>query len=256
MSALLTATDLACGYNRRTVLANVSLTVEPGEVIVLLGPNGSGKSTLLKTLARLQPSLGGSIRLGDDEIDSLTFAEIARRMAYVPQEEPPTFPFLVHQVVMMGRLSHATGLFDSAHDFDVVEEAMKLADCDAYRDRPITELSGGERQRVLIARALASEAKVILFDEPTSHLDVGHVVAFSGLVRDLAASGKGMIAAIHDLNLAAMFGTRAILIDQEHVVRDGTVESVLQSQELDAVYGIQFERMVDKRGRVRVAPLA
>lgn len=254
MSLLLQTDELTCGYGPCPVLQSVSLSLESGARVALLGPNGSGKSTLLKTLCREIPMLSGKVRLGERELRSLSFSEMARQVAYVPQEEIPPFRFSVRQVVVMGRLPHSEGLWDSAEDHQLANQAMELADCLHLAERAVTEISGGERQRVLIARALAQQASVLLLDEPTSHLDVGHQMAVVRLVRRLAEEGRAILAAVHDLNMASLLADFAVLLHRGRVGMAGPCEEVLRSALLDEVYGVRFRRLVDEDGALRVFP--
>lgn len=244
-SLLASCRDLSCGYPGRVVLEGVSLDLRPGAKIALLGPNGSGKSTLLKTLCGAIPSLKGTVDLAGSPVEGLSSSEIAKRASYVPQEEAPPFRFSVRQVVVMGRLPHSTGLFDTPEDLKVADEAMRMADCLSLADRPITEISGGEKQRVLVARALAQQAPVMLLDEPTSHLDVAHQMAISKLIRDLAARGYAILAAVHDLNLAAEFAEEAILLSGGRVALQEPIREALTDPRLDDAYGVTFRRIED-----------
>lgn len=246
---LLRCEALSCGYPRRSVLTDVSFGLSRGVVTVLLGPNGSGKSTLLKTLSKTLAPLGGTVWVGGTDLEALSFPELARQVAYVPQEEHPVYPFTVREVVLMGRLPHGQGLFESERDQEVATEAMAAADCLSFADRPVTELSGGERQRALIARALAQQAPTLLLDEPTSHLDVGHQVEIVQRLRGWAAQGYGVLAAVHDLNLAAALADRAVLLDNGGVGLEGPCDEVLASPRVDAVYGVAFNRMDTAEGR-------
>ena len=250
--SLLSCRDLACGYPSRKVLEGVDLEMHSGSSTVLLGPNGSGKSTLLKTLTKTILRLSGHIAIQGEELENLSFTQLARRVAYVPQEELPPFRFTVRQVVLMGRLPFSTGFFDTPADLEATEKAMEDADCCELADRPITEISGGERQRVLIARALAQDSALLLLDEPTSHLDIGHQVAVIRLVQKLRSQGKGLLTAMHDLNLAADLGEIAVLLDQGRVAIQAPVEEVLDSPLLDQTYGVPFHRFRDETGRLRV----
>jgi iron complex transport system ATP-binding protein len=249
---LLECRHLACGYGARAVLRDVNLTLGRGESAVLLGPNGSGKSTLLKTLSKTLPVLDGEIRAQGADIREVSHSGLAKRVAYVPQEELPPFRFTVRQVVLMGRMPLSAGFFDTPADISASDEAMREADCLHLADRPITEISGGERQRALIARALAQDAPVLLLDEPTSHLDIGHQLAIVDLIRKLKEQGKAILAAMHDLNLAQDIGERAILLHEGRVAADSKVEEVLANDLLDKTYGVPFHRMKDETGRLRV----
>jgi iron complex transport system ATP-binding protein len=243
---------LACGYHGRIVLCDVGLRVQAGEIVAILGPNGAGKSTLLKTICKTLPPIAGSVRVADMEIGRLSDREVARKIGYVPQEEAAVFPFTVREVVAMGRIPYATGIWESAQDHRIVDHAIEVADCGELAERPVTELSGGEKQRVLIARALAQEADVLLMDEPTSHLDVRHQLSVANLMQDLASRGKAILAAVHDLNLAAQFADRAVLLAQGTKRADGPLELVLQSPDLDRAYEVKFTRLRDDEGRLHV----
>lgn len=251
MPPLLECHGLGCGYHGKHVLEGIHLSVSVGESVALLGPNGSGKSTLLKTIARTLAPQAGTISLGGTPASKLGFDEVARRVAFVPQEEDTSFPFLVREIVAMGRLPYARSLKESDQDRLICAEAMATADCADYADRPITELSGGERQRVLIARALAQEAPLLLLDEPTSHLDVRHQLSVAALLKGLITSGKAVVAAVHDLNLASLVADRGVLLSKGKVVLDLPIRDLLQNPILDEVYSVRFHRH-DDDGTLRV----
>jgi len=253
-SELLACRDLCCGYVDRKVLWDVSLTLRPGEITALLGPNGSGKSTLLKTISKTIPMLGGDVSVDGRSVSKMSFRELARKVAFVPQEEHVPFRFRVFEVVLMGRMPHSTGLLDSQSDLEAAESALAEAGCESLRDRAITELSGGEKQRVLVARALAQEAPVLLLDEPTSHMDIGHQVAMVRLAHKLAGAGYAILAAVHDLNLAALLAKDAVLLRDGVIAMSGTCEEVLEDPRLDEVYGVQFNRFRLDGGRLRLFP--
>jgi iron complex transport system ATP-binding protein len=253
---LIECRDLSCGYPNRTVLSGLNLYVEAGESVALLGVNGSGKSTLIRTLSRLQNPLSGQLTLCGDDPSKLSMSELAKRVATVPQDEPTTFPFLVREMVTMGRVSYGTHIFDTAGDREKASEAMRVAGCEDLADRPITQLSGGERQRVWIARAIAQDTPIVLMDEPTSHLDVSHQLATASLARKLAKQGKCVISAVHDLNLAPSMADRAILIDEGRIAADDRTTTVLESEALDKAYRVRFERTRTASGRFMVSALS
>ena len=239
---LLEVRGLECGYGGKTVLHGIDLVVNAGDRVVLLGPNGSGKSTLLRAIGGLVRPTAGEILLQGVSIRDLSVNEIAKRVASVPQEEPAQFHFLVREVVTMGRLARSNSLFDTEEDRDAASDAMNRSDCFHLKDRPFTELSGGEHQRVLIARAIAQQTPLVLLDEPTSHLDPAHQLSIAELIGSLSGAGTGTVAAVHDLNFASRVANRALLLDQGKVANDGSVEEVLMSPILDAVYGVKFYR--------------
>ncbi|HWD37862.1 MAG TPA: ABC transporter ATP-binding protein [Fimbriimonas sp.] len=247
--------DLVCGYHGRTVLDHVSLSAVKGESIALLGANGSGKSTLIKSLCGVLKPDHGSVEIDGISVASGSPSEIALRVAVVPQDEPTPFPFLVREVVTMGRLPYGSGIFDTADDVAAADEAMRVAECVELADRPLNELSGGEKQRVLLARAIAQDTPVVLMDEPTAHLDPAHQVAVAALVKGLTAKGKTVLSAVHDLNLASLIAVRAVVLGNGQVAKDGPVEDVLFSDELEQCYGTRFERIRTSTGRLLIAPL-
>ena len=251
---LLECRRLSCGYGNHKVLTEVDIVVRSGETIVLLGPNGSGKSTLLKSVSKGVRPLSGDVLLSDDNISTLGHREVARRVAYVPQEEIFKFEFLVRDVVTMGRLPLSDSLWDTPGDVVAATDAMKEADCLQFQSRSVMELSGGEKQRVLIARALAQGARLMLFDEPTSHLDIEHQLVVASLIKKLANQGRATIVAIHDLNLAAMVADRAILLHEGKVGKDAPIQEVLESPMLDEVYRVRFKRMHLESGQLAVFP--
>ncbi|MGA7075074.1 MAG: ABC transporter ATP-binding protein [Halobacteriota archaeon] len=229
-----------CYYVQTQALNNAQLTVRPGEVIGLVGPNGSGKTTLIKAISGVLRPQVGIITLDDVDVYRIKPKRLAQHMAVVPQSTDTFFfDFTVEEVVLMGRNPHIKFLgTESTHDFDVVQKALEMTDVARFADRKINELSGGERQRVIIARALAQEPKILLLDEATSQLDIGIKIEIFDLVRRLAASGIAVIAAIHDLNLAAQYCDRLLLLKRGEIIADGTVEEVLTQEYIAEAFGV------------------
>ncbi|NDH50933.1 MAG: ABC transporter ATP-binding protein [Betaproteobacteria bacterium] len=184
-------------------------------------------------------------------LSRLSNREVSQRVAVVPQEESFLFPFTVFEVVAMGRLPHATRLMDSKNDHAVVQDAMARTGVREMANRSIFTLSGGEKQRVLLARALAQKAKLLILDEATSSLDVRHQLSFARLARTHSQDGGILLAAIHDLNLAGAFASRAILLSSGQAIFAGALEDVLSSPLLDEAYGVRFTRN-ESGGRIRV----
>lgn len=247
------AVGLAIGYPGHRVLTGIELEVRPGEVVALLGPNGSGKSTLLKAIAgAIRPEEGRVTVLGHEPA-KMDARSRARKVAYVPQKESPALDFTVRETVLMGRIAYSEGLFESREDVRIAEESMRATDCFQLADRRFRELSGGEAQRVLIARALAQEAPVLLLDEPTAHLDLGHQAGAATLVRSLAAAGKAVLVAVHDLNWAGMAADRAVVLAEGQAVAEGSVEEILASPAIERSYGTQVVRVPREGGVVLIA---
>ncbi|MEB3329523.1 MAG: ABC transporter ATP-binding protein [Candidatus Sericytochromatia bacterium] len=211
----LVAEGLACGHGGQPVLSGVSAMLPAGAFVGLLGPNGVGKSTLLATLAGLLPPLAGAVWLGGEPLAGLTPRELARRRAYLPQHPPAELAWRVEEAVAIGRFPHQRGwgLVQGATDRAAVARALRAAGVEALAERRLATLSGGQRQRVHLARALAQEAPLLFLDEPTTHLDLTHQLAFYQVVRELATTaGLTVVAVLHDLNLAAQFCHRLLLL--------------------------------------------
>ena len=231
-------------------LRNVSFTVQRGEFLTLVGPNGSGKSTLLKLLDRIYLPVEGAILLDGRPLPAYARTELARKIAYVPQEREMEFSFSVEEIVLMGRAPHAGGhLFESTHDRDIARRMMDLTDITHLADHSITNLSGGERQRAFIARALAQQASVILLDEPTAHLDIAHQVDIFRLLQSLSANtGLTVISVSHDLNLAAMHSDRLAMLRAGSLAALGTPDDVLTADRIRDVF--RADVLVDRHPKL------
>src|SRR5687768_15168912 len=196
----LEARELSCGYGNRQVLDVVSMAMRAGEMLILLGPNGAGKTTLLRALARLLRPQSGKVLLHDKEVWSQSPGEVARQLALMPQSERRDWPLTVEEAIFVGRAPHRGWLlpFNGA-DRIFVEQALRHAGLWELRSRPITELSGGEWRRVMLARALAQQAQVLLLDEPTAGLDLKYQVEVLGLIRGFAVrQGLTVMITLHD----------------------------------------------------------
>jgi iron complex transport system ATP-binding protein len=234
---------VTAGYGTRAVLDRVSLVARPGEVTGLIGPNGSGKTTLVRVASRgLQPRSGSVFIQGRDPY-ALRARQAARLVAVVPQEVQPAFEYSVLEIVLMGRSPYLSAWGGGgAEDWAQARRAMAAAQVQHLADRPLGQLSGGERQRVILAQALAQDAPVLLLDEPTTHLDIRHVVDFVSLVQALARSeGKAVLAIFHDLNLASAYCDRLYVIDEGRIAASGTPGSVLTRNLVAEVFGIEAE---------------
>ena len=226
-------------------LQNVSLEVNPGEFLTLVGPNGSGKSTLLKLLDRILLPSSGKILLDGRPLTAYARPELARRIAYVPQDREMQFSFSVEDIVLMGRAPHMHGrLFENSHDRSVARRMMELTDTVHLAAHAITNLSGGERQRAFIARALAQEPRVLLLDEPTAHLDIAHQVDIFRQLRSLTAeTGVTVVSVSHDLNLSALHSDRIAMLLCGGLAALGTPADVLTTERIREVF--RTEVMVD-----------
>lgn len=230
--------DVALGD--RTVLRDVTADLGAGALIGIIGPNGAGKSTLARAITGLLAPRTGRVMIDGRDVRALPRAELARRIAYLPQGQTIHWPVSVERLVALGRLPHL-GPFSALADADraAIDRAMARADITGLRDRVVTELSGGERARALIARALAVEAPALIVDEPLAALDPGHQLQLMELLRTEAAEGSIVIAVLHDLAMAARFCDRLILIHQGRLIADGAPPAVLTPEHLDQCYNIR-----------------
>ncbi len=236
----LNVNGVECRYGSVKILSDVNFDVKQGDFLGILGPNGSGKTTLLKSISRVLAPYGGSILLNKKDIYSLKPIEVAKQLAVVPQENTVGFDFSVLDVVLMGRNPHL-GRFqmETSKDVEIARKAMELTNTWSLAKRSIHELSGGERQRVIIARALAQEPKILLLDEPMTHLDIINQLEIMDLVKSLCVkNGLMVLAVIHDLNMAARYCNTALLLKAGKVFAVGEVEKVLTSDNIRNVYTV------------------
>jgi iron complex transport system ATP-binding protein len=220
-----------------TALGGVDATVKRGQFLGLVGPNGAGKTTLLRTITAALAPDSGAVRVDGTDVHALPSRAASRKVAVVPQDTSLAFEFDVREVVAMGRTPYRSrfGRDDRTHR-EPVERAMERTDVTRFADRSIGEVSGGERQRILLARALAQETPVLLLDEPTASLDINHQVRTLELVRELVGEGKTVIAAIHDLNLAAHYCDRLLLLADGRPLARGPPRTVLTEDNLETAF--------------------
>ena len=246
------------GYGADPVVSDVAFTVGRGEFVGIIGPNGSGKSTLLKLMSGYLRPWKGSIAVEGGAIERLSQAALGQRIAVVPQDTAVTLPFTVMEMVLLGRTPHGPGFgFEDAHDLAAARQAMERTDTLALAGRRVTELSGGERQRVVLARALAQEPRILLLDEPAAFLDIRHEVEMYDLLRELQSGGMTVVSVLHDLNIAALYCDRLVLLAGGRVVRVGTPVEVITYPILTEVYGTEvYVAMNDVTGALNVLPLS
>jgi len=240
---LLQADELCFAYNGAPAVEGVSLTLRPGEVLGIIGPNGSGKSTLIKLLMGHLSPQGGSVQWMGRDLKSWSPRELARQVAYLPQS-PTADP--AHRVIDVLRLGRAPYLgvlgLESRDDLEIVKEVAQALELTDLLERPMDGLSGGQRQRVFIGRCLAQQPKAMLLDEPNTFLDLRHQVELCRwLVQLTRALGMGVLMSVHDLNLAAMFADRILLLDRGRPARLGRAVEVLEPKLLSQVYNIALE---------------
>lgn len=237
---LLNVDGIECRYGSVKVLEDVSLSVKGGDFVGILGPNGSGKTTLLKSISRLLKPHKGTILLNEADIYSLKSVDVAKQMAVVPQDTSIGFNFSALDIVLMGRNPHLKRFqMESEKDLAVARKVMNLTNIWQLAERPINELSGGEKQRVIIARALAQEPKILLLDEPLTHLDIVNQLEIMDLVKDLCVKEKLIVLAVfHDFNLAARYCNSAIMLKKGKIFSAGSLDEVLTSENIKSVFHV------------------
>jgi iron complex transport system ATP-binding protein len=236
------ADNLAFGYADKLVGRSATVALAAGEVLCLLGPNGGGKTTLFKTMLGLIPPCGGRVTLDGADIATLSRAELARLVGYVPQAHAGYFPFSVRDIVLMGRTAHV-GLFatPSARDRDIAARALAGLGIEHLIDRVYTRISGGERQLVLIARALAQEPKFLVMDEPTASLDFGNQVRVLERIKALAGQGIGVLLSTHDPDHAFLCADRVALLHQGELAQVGPPDEAITAENLRWLYNVDVE---------------
>ena len=246
---MLAAHDLAFGFASRRVGEAVSFTLEQGETLALLGGNGSGKTTLLRTLLGLLPPLAGSVEIGGERVSAMSSAERARRIAYVPQQHLPAYGFRVVDVVLMGRASRLSVFARPGRaDREIALQSLATLGITPLAPRSVTELSGGERQLVLIARALAQQADIVLLDEPTASLDFGNRVRVLRELDRLRGQGLTIVFSTHEPDHALMHADRALLLQGGRPLAFDTVENALTVDNIERLYHTRV-RVLDAGGR-------
>jgi len=255
MSDTLNARGVGVRLGARPVLRGIDLSVTPGEIVAVIGANGAGKSTLLKAMSGLIAPDEGVVTLGGQPLAELDARALGREIAYLPQERAVHWPLTVRRLVALGRLPFRSRVAaPSLEDRDAIEEAMAAMDVTAFADRAVTELSGGERARVLLARALAQRPRFLVADEPTTGLDPAHgLTLFAQFVR-MAAEGRAVVVALHDLSLAARYCDRALLLKDGTTLALGAARAVLTPQHLAQAYGVRAT-VGEIEGRPVVLPI-
>ncbi|MFC4604869.1 ABC transporter ATP-binding protein [Rhodococcus kronopolitis] len=256
MSAAVECAGLAATRGGATVLDGIDLLVRPGEWVAMVGPNGAGKTTLLHALAGLVPVTAGTLAVGGLDPAHASRRAMSRVVALMPQRPVVPDGVTVTELVRLGRTPHVSRFgTESAHDRAVADGLLERLDLTRLAHRPVNALSGGELQRVGLARALAQEPQVLLLDEPTSALDIGHQQQVLDLVEGMrVADGLTVVAAMHDLTLAAQYARRLVLLDGGRVVTEGTPREVLRAETIGRVYGARVE-VLDRPGGLAVLPV-
>ena len=232
--------ELSYGVNGKTIVDDVTFEIKRNEFLGIVGPNGAGKSTLLRLLARIINPTEGRILLDGEDISGYEAKELYKKISFLPQTSYFDFPLSVLEVVLTGRYPYL-GIFESESKEDIkrAEDCLSLVDLEGFSRRKVTTLSGGEQQRVSIARVLAQETDFIFLDEPSSHLDIHHKFALMELLRSLAQEGKGIVAVLHDLDLASKFCERILVLENGRVAALGEPSHTLSEKLLSSVFKVR-----------------
>lgn len=230
--------DFSCGYGKDIVLKDISFEVKAGQFIGLIGPNGAGKSTMIRAISGFLPPQKGVILLNGKAVSRKRHRKLATKLAVVTQSHGATPPFSVEEFVLLGRVPHWSKLqlLETKQDVQIAEKAMELTGISHLRERAMEKLSGGERQLARLARALAQKPGLLLLDEPTAHLDIGHQVQIMRLLKKLNKEAITIVAVLHDLNLASLYCERLVLLNKGRLRCAGRPEEVLTEEIINEVY--------------------
>jgi iron complex transport system ATP-binding protein len=237
---LLKLDNVTFAYENQPLLRDFSLSINRGEFVGIIGPNGAGKSTVLKLFTGLLKPHKGQAQYQDTSIERIDRKAFARKVAFLGQEIPGEFDYTAYEIAAMGRYPHQTvWQSETPEDRRIIEQTMRETEVWALRDRLISRLSGGERQRVMLASALCQQPELLLLDEPTSALDLHHQYHFFEIIRRLIAKSlASLVMVTHDINLAARYTTRIVVMSHGKIEADGAPESVITASLLKRVYGI------------------
>lgn len=252
---MLEVRDISINYGDCAVVESVSFSLRSGKIVALLGSNGAGKTTVLKSLNGSLPIAKGEVLLDGKSLNKFSRREIAQKISVIAQETETKFPVSVLEFVLAGRFAHDSGFgWETEKDLQVAIRCLNSCDLENYESRRMNRLSGGERQRVVLARALATEAKILLLDEPTANLDLAHQAMTFRLVREQCKQkDSAAIVITHDLNLAAEFADQILLLKNGKILAKGAPEKVLTEENIKEIFGVKV--LLDQNpssGNVRV----
>ena len=236
--------DIKYSIDQKLIVKGVSLGIEEGDFVGLIGPNGCGKSTLLKNIYRVYKPDSGKVYIDGRETTKMLSREIAKEMSVMQQENNVEFDMTVYDMVMLGRFAHQN-LWnnDKIREREIVENAIKEVGMEGYEDRSFLSLSGGEKQRTLVARALVQQANLIILDEPTNHLDIGYQYQIMNILK--SQKDLTVFSSIHDMNIAACYCDKIIMMKSGHIVKVGTPEEVMTPEMIKGLFGVDTDISVN-----------
>jgi iron complex transport system ATP-binding protein len=244
--------NVSFGYNGGMLLKDMTFSLAAGELVALIGPNGSGKTTLLKIMLGLLAPISGTISLNGQPLSSYPLKARAKVIAYVSQQPELSFPLVVQELVSLGRYPHNPRGRISNDDRLTVENALRNTDSVDLRERNFNTLSGGEKQKVLIARALAQSARILLLDEPTLHLDLRYQLQILAALKRLCRQQRAtVVTVLHDVNLISLFADKALLLDAGKLRAIGSVHEVVTEDQIKEVLAVDVKMMLDPESGVR-----
>lgn len=254
----LRVSGISCRYNSIRALDGIELAVNSGEFLGIIGPNGSGKTTLLKAISNILKPIIGSVLIDDQEVQSMSRMEVARKVAVVPQESQTSFNFTALEIVLMGRNPHMKPFaMETSTDIMIARQSMELTNCLFLENRRINDLSGGEKRRVLIARALVQDPSLLLLDEPTMNLDVANQIELMEMITGLCKDRKiTVLSTFHDFNLAARYSNNMVLLERGKIVSLGSPEEVLTRENLQKVFRVRSEVLAHPVTKLTVTVLS
>lgn len=244
--SILEVKDLYFSYGQKRVLKGINLKVDKSEMIGIIGANGSGKTTLLRNISGYLKPDKGSVLIFGKNIRSLSVKERAKLIGYVPQDIIYDFEFTCYDIVMMGRIPYLRRFqSEGKEDKEIVREAMEMTNTWQFKDKPVRELSGGERQRVYIARTLAQRPKILLMDEPVSHLDIKYQIEVLSIAKELSSNGILVISVLHDVNLASQFCDEIVIMREGTIMAKGEPRKVLTFENIKLAFSIDVQIFED-----------
>ena len=251
MSELIAVQNLNFSYQQHPVLDQISFSISTGDYVSIIGPNGSGKSTLLKCLNRIVRTQPGVIKILGKEVETYSQKELGKIIGYLPQSREQLFPYTVHEFVMMGRYVYLPAFaYTAAKDHKIVEQVLGMTGLTDLAQRRVNTLSGGERQKVYLAAALAQEPKILLLDEPTTHLDPKHHIDIQRMIRDISQKcGMTVIHVTHDLQHLGLWPQKILALKKGRLIFKGPADDVLTPENLKTIFGTSFIFVTHPGGR-------